>query len=81
MASIKVNAKRLRRELAIRGWDETDLARHADLSVATVSHMLHGRPVWNRSLRQIAMALSRYPPMAGAAELLEDDDGGMAESG
>lgn len=52
---------RLRRELARRGWHESDLARAANISPATVTAAVHGRCISARTLRKIAVALTQMP--------------------
>ena len=70
MAAAKVNAERLRREMLLRGWDGVDLAYHAGVSPATVSHAIYGLPVSSTTLRKLAQALARAPVVTGADELL-----------
>jgi transcriptional regulator with XRE-family HTH domain len=67
---VAVNPDRLRLELARRGWSNTDLARAARLSHATVSAAAAGRPVSPTSLRLIAAALATAPTLAGVDALL-----------
>src|SRR5262245_41149828 len=52
---------RLRRELVRRGWHESDLARAANISAATVTAAVHGMCVCARTLREIAVALMQTP--------------------
>jgi len=61
MAGTRVEAERLRLELARRGWDGCDLATAAGLSTATVSATIRGRPVSTATLRKMVVALSRHP--------------------
>lgn len=70
MAAARVNAERLRREMLLRGWNGVDLAYHSGVSPATVSHAMQGLPVSSTTIRKIAIALSKAPVIAGAAELL-----------
>jgi transcriptional regulator with XRE-family HTH domain len=70
MAAARVNADRLRREMLLRGWDGVDLAYHAGVSPATVSHAINGLPVSSTTLRKLAQALVRATVVAGAEELL-----------
>jgi transcriptional regulator with XRE-family HTH domain len=70
MAAAKVNADRLRREMLLRGWDGIDLAFHAGVSSATVSHALRGLPVSTTTIRKLALALSKASLIAGAEDLL-----------
>lgn len=70
MAAGKVKVDRLRRELVLRGWNGVDLAYFAQVSPATVSAALQGRLVSSTTIRKMALALSKAPPVAGAEELL-----------
>jgi transcriptional regulator with XRE-family HTH domain len=70
MASAKVNRERLQREMLLRGWDGIDLAFHARVSPATVSHALRGLPVSTTTIRKLALALSNASVIAGAEDLL-----------
>lgn len=70
MAAIRVNADRLRREMAARGWDGVDLAYHAGVSPATISHAMQGHPVSSTTIRKLAAALVRQPAIAGVEGLL-----------
>ena len=66
-----MNAARLDRELARRGWNATDLAKAAGISVGTISAARRGRPVANATLCKIADALLRAQVMPGVDDLLE----------
>ena len=70
MAAAKVNAERLRREMLLRGWDGVDLAYHAGVSPATVSHAIRGLPVSSGTIRKLALALSKASLIDGAEDLL-----------
>ena len=70
MAAGRVKVDRLRRELVIRGWNGVDLAYFAQVSPATVSAALQGRLVNSTTIRKMALALSKAPPVAGAADIL-----------
>jgi hypothetical protein len=70
MAAAKVNVGRLRRELVLRGWNWVDLAFHAGLSPATVSHAVQGHQVSTGTIRKMAIALNKAPVVAGAEDLL-----------
>lgn len=52
MAAAKINAVRLRREMLLRGWDGIDLAFHAGVSPATVSHAINGLPASSTTLKK-----------------------------
>ncbi|TMC05582.1 MAG: hypothetical protein E6J41_21580 [Chloroflexi bacterium] len=45
-----------------RGWSVSDLAREADLSIATASRALAGRPVSVKTLCGLGRAFSRHAP-------------------
>ena len=60
---VVINVATLARELARRGWMSTDLAREAGLSHATISAARSGRPVSPTTVRLIAAALGRTPPL------------------
>ena len=68
--SCGISRTRLDRELAYRGWTAGDLARAAGISAATLSGARNGRRVSHRTLRLIALALSRAPVVAGIEALL-----------
>ena len=70
MTAARLNVERLRRELVIRGWNGVDLAIHAQVSPATVSAALRGRPVASNTIRKMALALSKAPPLAGTEDIL-----------
>jgi hypothetical protein len=61
MAGTRVDADRLRLELARRGWYECDLAVAAEISAATVTAALQGKAISARTLRKIALALTKAP--------------------
>jgi transcriptional regulator with XRE-family HTH domain len=68
---VRLNPRRLRRELAIRGLQSADLALLSGLSAATISAAMQGRSVSARILRRIALALSEVPILPGGEELLD----------
>jgi transcriptional regulator with XRE-family HTH domain len=70
MAGTRVQADRLRLELARRGWDGCDLATAAGVSCATVSAAIRGRPISTVTLRKMVLALSRAPVLPGVDELV-----------
>jgi hypothetical protein len=70
MARTRVDAGRLRLELARRGWDGCDLATAAGLSSATVSAAIRGRLISTASLRKMVVALSRAPVLPGVDDLV-----------
>ena len=71
---VHVNVSRLRREIALRGWRPTDLARAAKLSPGTMTMVMKGGPVSPGTLRKIAASLRRHPVLPGLDELLEGHD-------
>jgi len=54
------NVARLSADMALRGWNQTDLARASQLSIVTVSNFLRGHRQTARSMAAIANALG-YP--------------------
>jgi transcriptional regulator with XRE-family HTH domain len=68
--SLRLRSDVLRRELAIRGIDQRELAQAAGVSEATVSHAANGHAVNPQTLRRIAAALASLPRLPGAAELV-----------
>jgi transcriptional regulator with XRE-family HTH domain len=68
---VYVNVPRLRREIALRGWRPTDLARTAMLSPGTITAVLKGGPVSPNTLLKIARTLSQHPIVSGLGDLLE----------
>ncbi len=68
---VYVNVPRLRREIALRGWRPTDLARTAGLSAGTTTVVMRGGPVSPRTLKRIAAALRQHPVVPGLDELLQ----------
>ena len=68
---VHVNVPRLRREIVLRGWRPTDLARASGLSPGTMTAVMKGGPVSPRTLRKIAATLRRHPVLPGLDELLE----------
>jgi hypothetical protein len=73
MARTRVDAERLRFELARRGWDGCDLATAAGLSAATVSSAIQGRSISTVTLRKMVLALSRAPTLPGVDDLVSQD--------
>jgi transcriptional regulator with XRE-family HTH domain len=70
LVTARINADRLRREIAARGLDLQSFARLAGISAATLSHAVNGRPVAAPTLRGIVSALLRSPRLEGADLLL-----------
>jgi len=70
---ILVDARRLRFEMACRGWSGVDLAREANLSQATVSAALAGRAISGTSVALIAKSLLRISPIESIENLISPD--------
>ena len=70
MMGVVINPKALDRELHRRGWTSRDLARAAGLCEATVSVARCGRAVAPSTIRLIAAALAKAPPLAEVDSLL-----------
>ena len=68
--SVTLAADRLRFEIARRGWSNSDLARAAGVSAATVTTATAGRPVSSNTLRKIAVALAAAAPVSGVDDIL-----------
>jgi transcriptional regulator with XRE-family HTH domain len=75
MAATRINQLRLRREMACRGWNASDLAQLAGLSPATLTAALQGRSVSPRTVRKIALVIARTPAIPEAVDLLEEGAG------
>jgi transcriptional regulator with XRE-family HTH domain len=69
---VRVNVPRLRREMALRGWRPTDLARAARISPGTMTAVMKGVPISPQTLRKIAGTLRRHPVVPGLDDLLEE---------
>ncbi len=67
--------RELRRQAAIRGWDQRALARAAGLSEATVSRLMSGHRIRTLTALQLVQALRRQPVIPELAELLGEEDG------
>ena len=70
---MRVDADRLRRELARRNLTATELADRARMTAATVSRAMRGRYVNQRTPAQIATALLAVPVVEGIDLLLPDE--------
>jgi transcriptional regulator with XRE-family HTH domain len=68
---VYVNVARLRREIALRGWRPSDMARAASLSPGTMTTVMKGGPVSPTTLRKIAGALRHHPAVPGLEDLLD----------
>ena len=58
-----VNVERLRREMFVRGLDESELAAIAKVSGATIGSMLAGKSVQMTTLYRVATALKQRPAL------------------
>jgi transcriptional regulator with XRE-family HTH domain len=58
---VVIHARRLKVEMARRGWSAVDLARESGISQATISAALAGRTIAPRSVGLLASALARVP--------------------
>jgi transcriptional regulator with XRE-family HTH domain len=58
-----ISARELRRQAAIRGWDQRALARFAGVSEATVSRAMAGHGVRGITALKLVQALRRYRPV------------------
>jgi transcriptional regulator with XRE-family HTH domain len=72
MAAARINQLRLRREMASRGWNASELAQLAGRSAATLTAALQGRSVSLRTVQKIAVAIARTPAIPEAVELLQE---------
>lgn len=64
--------RELRREAAIRGWDQRALARTSGLSEATISRLMSGKPVRRSTVLFLVQALRRQEPIPELVGLLEE---------
>lgn len=67
---VVIQVDQLRRELARRGWSYRDLALASRLSAPTITAAMSGRPIAPRTVRLIAAALVKAPPVEGVDILL-----------
>jgi len=58
-----ISGPELRRQAAVRGWDQRALARHAGVSEATVSRAIAGRGVRGITALKLVQALRRHRPL------------------
>ena len=70
---MKIDVRKLEREVALRGWDYQHLAVKASLSPGTVTRVLAGQDARIWTLRKIARALTDAPIAPGMDLLLEDE--------
>lgn len=58
-----MSGSELRRQAAIRGWDQRALARHAGVSEATVSRAMASRSVRSMTALKLVQAFRRCRPL------------------
>ena len=71
-----IDGSELKRQAAIRGWDQRSLARHAGVSEATVSRAMASRGVRGTTALKLVQALRRHRPLP-EPEVLVVLDGGL----
>lgn len=62
---------RMNRARVERGWSVADLAREAEVSIATASRALAGRPVSVKTLQGLGRAFREHSPHPDVFALLE----------
>ncbi len=72
--SVVLHTANLRQEMARRGLAAADLAKESQLSQATISAALSGRPIATKSLTLIAKTLSRLPIITVIDSLILTED-------
>ncbi|MGH7882272.1 MAG: helix-turn-helix domain-containing protein [Candidatus Dormibacteraceae bacterium] len=80
-ASVKVHVNQLRREMYLRGFSGSELARKAGVSQATVSHALNGRRILPAKLRALAAALIKVELIPGIDGFIAPDEEESATEG
>jgi DNA-binding MurR/RpiR family transcriptional regulator len=65
-----ISGSELRRQAAIRGWDQRALARQAGVSEATVSRAVAGRGVRGVTALKLVQALRRSRPVPELEQLI-----------
>lgn len=81
--SIMFDAIRLRRQLAIRGLLQDELARLAGVTPSTVSKAVHGGPISPVTFLRLVKALSAVPipEIPGGVEVLLANPPGLQQQG
>jgi hypothetical protein len=69
--AVIIDQEVLRREVARRGWNASDLADASGISRPTITAAFYGRPVRSRTLMSIAKALSRAAVIDGVDDLID----------
>lgn len=62
---MRCDPEKLRREMALRGWNQNDLAKESGISQPTVSAACRGDWVAAPTARVIQEAFDRVPPTLG----------------
>jgi transcriptional regulator with XRE-family HTH domain len=70
-----ISGLELRRQAAIRGWNQRALARHAGVSEATVSRAMAGRGVRGSTALKLVQAFRRQRPLPELERLVVLDGG------
>lgn len=70
--SVQLSPDKVRRELAVRGWSTTDLAKKAGVGRSTAAQALLGRPITTAMAKKINAAFNDHEPEEGLAELLAE---------
>jgi transcriptional regulator with XRE-family HTH domain len=68
---LPISPEKLKRAMHARGLSARRLSEIAHVSEATVSHAMMGRHLAPDTVRKIAGALSRVPPLESVGELLD----------
>jgi transcriptional regulator with XRE-family HTH domain len=63
--SVRLDTEHLLRQMALRGWNQLDLAREAEISQPTVSAAARGETVSIKTARAIHEAFKKHPPTLG----------------
>ena len=71
-AGVRIDADRLDYELARRGINTRQFAELSGVNETTLSRARHGNRVRESTLRRMAAAMLKIPPMAGAELLLSE---------
>jgi transcriptional regulator with XRE-family HTH domain len=69
---IRLKARELVNQAAIRGWDQRRMARACGVSEATISRALSGHAIRRVTLLRLVRALEDAPPIPQLQKLVED---------